>query len=174
MPFQYAIVIGVAFVAEVIGIGLLYGMPSLVKDKAKTSMSMYKGIASSEVYSLAWNVIMIQFQCCGVDSYRDFNESNAWEKHPIPNNPSLTLQTPIACCKTLPSGTLHSDFMCAIQYNSLTSNGEMGCYDAVWKASFGNPAIAVPVLLVCALIQIVFVLSAISIIRAENRGVSPI
>ena len=71
------------------------------------------------------NVGHDQFQCCGVDSYRDFNESNAWEKHPIPNNPSLTLQTPIACCKTLPSGTLHSDFMCAIQYNSLTSNGEM-------------------------------------------------
>ncbi|WAR05008.1 TSN1-like protein [Mya arenaria] len=171
--YVYAVIIGVCLIGESVGVGLLYGKPSLVKDEARSSLSIYKGLASDDVYSLAWNIVMIQFQCCGVDSYRDFNVSKSWNRNPVPNDASLTLETPVACCKTLPSGTSQSEFQCALQYSSATSNGDQGCFDSIWKESLGNTAIAVPVLVVLAVIQILFIISAVSVARAEDR-VSPI
>lgn len=43
--------------------------------------------------SLMWNQLMAQFQCCGVDSYSDFETSPFW----LQNKGSRTI--PDACCK---------------------------------------------------------------------------
>ncbi|WAR05009.1 hypothetical protein MAR_020378 [Mya arenaria] len=86
----YALVILVFVLIEVVAIGILYGKPDIVKGQAKTSLSKYEGLASSEVTSLAWNVIMIQFKCCGIDSYKDFAEATSWKKNPA----GVTLITP--------------------------------------------------------------------------------
>ena len=48
----------------------------------------------------------LQAKCCGVDGYTDFTGASQW----IITYPPITLQTPLSCCKTLPSST---DFSCA-------------------------------------------------------------
>ncbi|XP_053408746.1 tetraspanin-18-like [Mercenaria mercenaria] len=176
MLWLYAIVIIVFVVVEAVGIGLLYGKPDMVKGQLKSQMSEYEGLKSEKVFSLGWNIIMIQFQCCGVDSYEDFDMSaqSKW------NNPGIsgvtTLETPIACCKTLPSSQTATEFNCAMKA-TLTediSNYKTGCYQTIWKSSFGNTAIAVPVLVICGIVQVLFIIFAIMVAKSENDRVSPI
>lgn len=171
----YAIVLIVIFVAEAVAIGLLYGKPDLVKDNAKKSVKDFKGLGSSEVISVAWNILMIEFKCCGVNDYTDFTElATNWDRNPNSLGP---FTTPVACCKTLPSGTSPSAFDCAkgSPPDSTDNNAYNGCYDSIWKVSFGNTAIAVPVLVGCGIIQLLFIVLAIYIVKQEQGNkVSPI
>ncbi|XP_052228443.1 tetraspanin-18-like [Dreissena polymorpha] len=128
-------------------------------------MSKYKGIESSEVYSLGWNVVMVQFKCCGVDSYKDFDFTGEWVQPVV----GVTLETPIACCKTLPTGATLADFACATSYDETLSNGMTGCYSEIWSRSFGKTAVVVPVLVVCGLIQIAFIVFAISLAKSVDE-----
>lgn len=50
--------------------------------------------------------VILQVECCGVDSYQDFTGASQW----ITNYPGYTLQTPLSCCKELPSS---NDYTCA-------------------------------------------------------------
>ncbi|KAH3692409.1 tetraspanin-18-like [Dreissena polymorpha] len=167
----YAIVIVVFILIEAIGIGLLYGKPDIVKDQAKSSLSGFEGLASEKVPSLAWNVIMIQFKCCGVDSYTDFSVATKWN-----NNPGGfgKIDMPLACCKSLPSSQSANAADCAKETHMALNNGETGCYGEVWGASFGKTAIAVPVLVICGIIQILFIVFAVMVAKGDNDRVSPI
>ena len=60
-----------------------------------------------------------QYKCCGVDAYTDFDPSGAWTTAIS----GVTLVTPVACCKDLPTGNTPSDFDCATSYNATLSNG---------------------------------------------------
>lgn len=163
----YALIIIVFVVGEAVGIGLLYGKPDLVKDHLKSTLNDYQGLGGKDVNSLTWNVMMIQFKCCGVDDYKDFDTTLPWAK---PTG-GVTLETPVACCKKLPETTA---LTCAKTYNEATSNGMNGCYDTIWRLSFGYTAAAVPVLVVCGIIQILFIALAILIAKDDKDKVSPI
>jgi len=169
MLWVYAIVIIVFVVAEAVAIGLLYGKPDIVKDNVKRSIESYKGLASPEVTSVGWNIIMIQFKCCGVDDYTDFAKATSWNRRP---HGGSQLATPIACCKTLPGSG--NDFSCAETYSALTNNGETGCFEVLWDGSFANTKIAVPVLVICGIVQLAFIVFAIYIAKADKKSVSPI
>lgn len=172
----YAIVIIVFVIAEAVGVGLLFGKPDLVKDQLKYSLKDYKGLASAEVMSLTWNVVMIQFKCCGVDNSTDFQEhATSWVRN-ITISPGrfISLETPIACCKSLPSTNDSLSFTCALHgFNISLSNAATGCYKTIWDLSFGNNAISIPVLVVSGIIQLLFICCAIMIAK-DNDKVSPI
>lgn len=172
----YVIVLVVIAIGEAVAIGLLYGKPELVKDNVKTSLKDYEGLGSSRVSDVSWNIIMIQFNCCGVDSYEDFSIATNWKKSLTVGSNTYTLTTPVACCKKLPSSKNSGEFSCATDNppKKENSNAETGCYSTIWDQSFGNTAIAVPVLVVCGLIQIAFIALAIFIIKSEDKKVSPI
>lgn len=174
MLWLYAIVMVVFFVGEMVAIGLLYGKPSLVTDQLKNSLSDYKGITSAEVYSLAWNIIMIQFKCCGVDNYHDFALSTSWNNTLQINGKPVALVTPVACCKMLPSGKDQAEFRCATKYDVTKNNGMTGCYKTLWDLSMANSSLVVPILVVLAIFQIAFVIFAISVARTEDKSVGPI
>ncbi|XP_060607669.1 tetraspanin-18-like [Ruditapes philippinarum] len=174
MLWLYIIALVTIFVGEMVAIGLLYGKPDLVTDQLKDSLSEYEGIASAQVYSLAWNIIMIQFKCCGVDNYKDFSESTSWNKTLQVQGRTFTLETPVACCKTLPSSKDANHFQCAIKYDSLTNTGMTGCYKTIWDLSMANTALMVPILTVLAIFQIAFILFAITVARSEEKSVSPV
>lgn len=174
MLWLYAIVMVVFFVGEMVAIGLLYGKPSLVTDQLKNSMSDYKGITSAEVYSLAWNIIMIQFKCCGVDNYHDFALATSWNNTLQIDGKPVNLVTPVACCKMLPSGKDHAEFSCATKYDVTKNNGMTGCYKTLWDLSMANSSLVVPILVVLAIFQIAFIIFAISVARTEDKSVGPI
>jgi hypothetical protein len=58
-------------------------------------------------------------KCCGVDNYEDFTGASNWITDYTSNTPSVTLKTPLACCKTLPTS---EDFSCAGSSASSTDN----------------------------------------------------
>jgi tetraspanin-18 len=61
-------------------------LKSIIKD--------YKSSAKEQDRTtLFWNQMMAQFQCCGVNSYNDFDQSPTWQA----NKGSRTV--PEACCK---------------------------------------------------------------------------
>lgn len=172
----YIIAVTVFFVGEAILIGIMYGKPAIAKDELKTvSLPQFKGLDSSEPITLGWNVVMIQFKCCGVDSYRDFKVSKNWNRTAsgsIKISPPLV--TPIACCKTLPSKVNHAVNCAQEPFKDNMNYGNTGCYDTIWDQSFGNNAIAVPVLIICGAIQLGFIVFALMILRSEKESVGPI
>ncbi|XP_053408747.1 tetraspanin-18-like [Mercenaria mercenaria] len=174
MLWLYIIVLIVFFVGEMVAIGLLYGKPDLVTDQLKSSLSEYKGIASAEVYSLAWNIIMIQFKCCGVDSYKDFSQATSWNRTLQTTGRTITLETPVACCKTLPSSKETSHFNCATKYDISTNNGMTGCYQTIWDLSMADTALMVPILVALGIFQIAFIIFAITVARSEEKSVFPV
>ena len=70
------------------------------------------------VVNIVCNFSLLQMGCCGVESYRDFTGASNW---PV-NFPPYALQTPLACCKTLPSS---SDYTCAAFGSATTSINNM-------------------------------------------------
>lgn len=170
----YIIVIAVFIIGEAVAIGILYGKPEIPKNQLKkNSLNDYKGLGSVEVLSLGWNIIMMTFDCCGVENYEDFSLTTGWDRT-LNGQLSGTqeLLTPIACCKSLP--TSPNAYSCAQSpFNASKNNGEMGCYDKIWSLSFGNTAIVIPVLIVCGLIQIAFIIFAVIIIKFGKDSISP-
>lgn len=52
-------------------------------------------------------------KCCGVNDYKDFNQTNTdgWRKPG--GNVDNPLDAPVVCCVNPPSGMLDTDFNCA-------------------------------------------------------------
>lgn len=165
----YAAVIFIFVVCEIIVIAVLYGKPDLVKDRLKTELKDFAGLGSSEVFSVGWNIFMIQFKCCGVDSYQDFDSSasSRWNSVTV-GGTTYTLESPIACCKILPTSTTLNNCTVSPIEKSRT-NCDKGCYDTVWGYTLGNSAMTVPILVVCGLIQVLFFISAIYLSKSTSK-----
>ncbi|KAL4228811.1 Tetraspanin [Mactra antiquata] len=174
--YTYALIVVLFVIGEAVGVGLLYGKPDLIKTPMKSTLyEKFAGLGSSEVFSLTWNIIMIQFKCCGVDNYEDFDSSSTSQWTPVTlGGNTYTLDTPMACCKTLPTSTTLDN--CAVRpYDSTLSNSDTGCYQVIWDLSFGNTRIIIPILIVCAIIQIAFIVFAILITKSDDKNaVKPI
>ncbi|XP_048776354.1 tetraspanin-18-like [Ostrea edulis] len=125
----YVIFLVILLLAEVTFIILIFAVRSEVdnwfkKPFQKAIKDDYKGINASDSISLAINFVSVEFKCCGVDSYRDFNSSNLWrnETGKIANNP----QIPVVCCKIR-----NSVDTCVLNPNQNNSYSEQGCYGAI-------------------------------------------
>lgn len=171
MLWMYAFIVIAVVVVEVVVLTLLCVKPELVKDNIKESIKNYKGIASSEIISLAWNIIMIQFRCCGVDDFTDFKQyAKLWVNPITVGANNIALETPIACCKTLPVGQDPENFSCAskLRFDINLSNAAKGCFKVIWDQSLTNTAVSVPVIVFCGIIQLLFII--FSIIIAKEDG----
>lgn len=59
----------------------------------KSSINSYYATPDkADAVTLMWNHLMAQMSCCGVDDYRDFDQSSKWA-----NNRNKTI-VPAACC----------------------------------------------------------------------------
>ncbi|KAL3886987.1 hypothetical protein ACJMK2_026943 [Sinanodonta woodiana] len=139
------VVIVLAMVAGEITLVILFtSYASVLKTPLASALksgiqSEYQGITGTNLNSVAWNVIMQQFKCCGAENYNDFTEASKWNRDytSVCGNTCI-LKTPMTCCKTLPSSNTVSDYACAT--NPTTENNYMndGCLDAVWNPYLGN------------------------------------
>lgn len=180
----YTIVLSVLILIETIGVALFFS--GTFNDQLRTGANItlvknYVDIYDANIYSMLWNVVMIEVDCCGLDGYEDFHYTD----HPYPMNDTIkvnggktsipvTLQTPLACCQT--NGTYPSfrfvDDYCAVQPNDNTSNWNTGCWNKVYKI-LSQP----PVIVICSLIIIAqsAIAAMAGIILKENSGsVSPV
>ena len=54
-----------------------------------------------------------QFKCCGANDYTDFTGATQWTFNYTGTVCNCVLDTPLSCCKTLPSGSTATDFSCS-------------------------------------------------------------
>ncbi|KAL8604962.1 hypothetical protein ACOMHN_028590 [Nucella lapillus] len=122
-----------------------------VKPRLKTTIeNYYEGFESKDPTSQIWNGIMIQLQCCGVDSSKDFDKASKWSKM-VKGQP---VEIPLACCKTV-----SSNYSCAqTPTDTTTSNKDTGCYIKMWDYLLSNSGIVISIATIVLFAQLVILL----------------
>ncbi|XP_052804308.1 tetraspanin-18-like [Mya arenaria] len=163
----YVVICSVLLVVEIVGVILLYATDT-IDDMAKTKLKStitksYSGLAGSDVTTVAWNIIMIQMKCCGVDGYKDFENGNSWDLKETTNpaNKVRVLKMPVSCCKSLPQS---DDLSCAQTVSDTLNYHDTGCYDKVWELTIANPGYAIGVLCGVGIFQLLLIVSGIAIL----------
>lgn len=156
MLIIYVVMLSTVLAGQIVFIIIFYAKQELISDKIKDNLKPaiqtdFQGLNGTNVVSLSWNFVNQQVKCCGVDSYRDFTGASQW----IINYPSHTLQTPLSCCKELPSDT---NFSCASAPTDATNYWKTSCFDELWNKVIGNVAITATVLAVGAAIQLLLII----------------
>jgi len=134
----YAIVTIALFLVQLIIVILVYAdksaFDSTVKSAIKDTLKDYQGIEGTDATSLSWNALMNYENCCGVDSYTDFQGLANWPPATV-GGTAVSLQTPIMCCKTV-----SSNYACAETGTATTSNNwlDTGCYDKLFDLIVNN------------------------------------
>lgn len=173
----YAIIVFLVLIAEIAGVVLAALMKkdvdSVVKKGMKKSIAdYYKGDLSQEPVSLAWNSLLIEFDCCGVDNYMDFMNATNWNK--TYNGQTLDLKTPLSCCIGIegefPDIKYPADTTCATNPTDTKSNWKKGCYSAIedFINKYSNIFIGIGV--VVAIFEILCIVFAIIVCRNVEEG----
>jgi len=150
----YGFVLLLILIAE-IGVGIFAGVYSgklkelLAPQLQRNIQSEYMGdYQNKTIASIGWDAIMLNFECCGVYSYVDFNETKNWD-----SNGTI----PRACCKftSIPANSWTSatvpenyvDSTCYTKPNPNNSNYQNGCYDKIQQtvSQYSNIVIGVSV-----------------------------
>ncbi|XP_044010708.1 tetraspanin-1 isoform X2 [Aphidius gifuensis] len=127
----YGILIIIILGLECVAVGLAHnlysGADSHIKNVLKLTIEDYVELDSqpmpfnkTQAISATWDGIMTQMQCCGVESYKDFEKSNSWKE--------TGKLAPAACCKKEGGKLLDG---CQNNPSSSNSNFQKGCYQAV-------------------------------------------
>lgn len=171
----YAIIVFLVLIAEIAGVVLAALMKkdvdSVVKKGMKKSIAdFYKGDLSQEPVSLAWNSLLIEFDCCGVDNYMDFMNATHWNK----TYNGQTLKTPLSCCKDVkgefPDIQYPAATPCATNPTDADNNMNKGCYSAIedFINKYSNIFIGIGV--VVAIFEILCIVFAIIVCRNVEEG----
>jgi len=137
----YVVVLIVILVIEIVAVAVIFA--GTFNDKIQKQIQIYiidkeyGGIDDRSLYSVIPNILMLEFHCCGIHSYGDFNNTEKWNRTRnilIGTNPvSVTLVTPIACCET--NGTFPNvkvlDERCASDPEDDTNNWKKGCWKSI-------------------------------------------
>ncbi|XP_070501913.1 tetraspanin-18B isoform X1 [Chironomus tepperi] len=123
----YGVCLIILLVLEIVLFVFAVAYQDVVKDETesflKTTIKEYKSSGKEkDGVSLMWNQLMAQFQCCGVNSYSDFETSPFW----LSNRGSRMV--PEACCQ-LSDKTLitPSDLNCPYSPSDENSYYMRGC-----------------------------------------------
>lgn len=174
----YVIILSVLLTAQIILVALFFSnvFDSLIQDQVTYLIdNKYVDISSPNLASVGLNVVMLKYQCCGLFGYQDFNSSVKWQRT---QNLTLggtlqtvTLETPIACCKTtgkFPNVFLVNDFCAVSGYtNDTISNWKTGCWGAVTSdlSQYRTGAILIATAII--VIQAVIIAVVVVIIKAN-------
>lgn len=162
----YVVFLVLLLLVEVTFIILIFAVRSEVDSWIKTPFKKavkedYKGINATDSISIAINFVSVEFKCCGVDNYADFNSSQHWRKETNVTNPVI----PAICCKN----KTESETTSCVQ-NPTTNNSYMnqGCYEAIenWLNDNQNLMIGVG----AAVLAIEVLLMIFSLIVCKTSG----
>ncbi|XP_020281465.1 tetraspanin-1 isoform X2 [Pseudomyrmex gracilis] len=153
----YGILILLVLVLECVAVGLAFGYKGDAEKGTqnflKQTIKYYATNADkAETVTVAWDGIMTQFHCCGVENYRDFSEST--------NFTTSTKVVPDACCVKETDGRL-KDPLCPMSPTSSNSYYETGCYKAIMTAIEENAAIVIGVAAGLVFVEVLVIILAL-------------
>ncbi|KAL5020298.1 hypothetical protein ScPMuIL_003190 [Solemya velum] len=174
MLVVYGIIILIFLIGEAVAIGLLFGKPEVMTNPTKEALQQgiddeYTGFNGTNIVSMGWNIVMIEYKCCGIENSSDFSSATNWLKD---YGPGGTLTTPIACCKTLPSSSMTDPnaLNCATNPTDELNNWKTGCLDTIWNKVLGNVAIVAGVFAGVMVFELVLILFSIAIFWDAREG----
>lgn len=166
----YAIVTILLVIAEIIVTILffLHVFDDRIRSRAQNTLTEdYVGLMDLGPQSLAWNYVMIKLQCCGLDSYKDFDSAKKWLGNEIDTKYDLEVNgsqvTPLACCKQAPNFQSTSDFTCSTNPMNQTSNWKTGCWDKVAAELLPYRTVTIGIIAAIVVAQTLLALMAILI-----------
>ncbi|XP_035743700.1 tetraspanin-1-like isoform X2 [Vespa mandarinia] len=152
----YGVLLLLVLVLESVVVGLAFGLKG---DAEKGTQSFLKStikyyaasVDQTETVTVAWDGIMTQLHCCGVESYLDFHESTNWT--------TTNKVVPESCC-IKENGEL-KDRSCPLNPTSSNSYYQTGCYKAILTAIEENAVIVIGVAAGLALVEILVIILAL-------------
>ncbi|KAK3107519.1 hypothetical protein FSP39_016455 [Pinctada imbricata] len=166
-----ATILSFLLVFEVIAVLLMYSDESLLKTPMKKyvrkSIEKYNGFPGDTIQSFGWNYGMVQFNCCGVINYEDFEAADEWERSVTLDSVTYRLEVPITCCNPLPNSP---NLTCATTTEG--NNAKKGCFDTLWNKSLGNPLVAAVSYSVGFTLQILLIMFSLLLCLHEPNEVT--
>ncbi|KAK0164403.1 hypothetical protein PV328_003036 [Microctonus aethiopoides] len=152
----YGVLILVVLILECVAVGLAFGLKSDAergtKDFLKTTITYYASNSDKvEAVTVAWDGIMSQMHCCGVDNYEDFRNYSKWSV--------AGKMVPDACC--IRNNGVLADPNCPASPTSSNSYYQQGCYKTLVKAIEENAAIVIGVAVVLVFVELLVIILAL-------------
>lgn len=152
----YGVLLLLVLVLECVVVGLGFGLKGDAERGTqsflKSTIKYYAHSADqTETVTVAWDGIMSQLHCCGVESYKDFREYTNWT--------TTDKIVPEACC-IKENGQL-KDSSCTVDPKSSNSYYDTGCYKAIINAVEENAAIVIGVATGLVFIEILVIILAL-------------
>ncbi|XP_070163428.1 tetraspanin-1 isoform X2 [Polyergus mexicanus] len=155
----YGFLILLVLVLECVVVGLAFGLKGDAEEGMqnflKSTIKYYATTADkAETVTVAWDGIMSQLHCCGVENYRDFSENT--------NLTATGKVIPEACCIKMSEGSnILKDSSCPISPTASNSYYQMGCYKAIMTAIEENAAIVIGVAAGLVFIEVLVIILAL-------------
>ncbi|KAL5019909.1 hypothetical protein ScPMuIL_002801 [Solemya velum] len=166
----YGVVLVIILIAEAVVVGLFFGSPETLKDPIKsdlkTGLVEYEGLKGKKLVSMGWNVAMLKFQCCGIDDYQDFKDSEAWNTTAT----ALQIDMPLACCKT---NVTNFTPACA-RMSSNENNRKQGCLDKIWNELANNKPLAYGIACGTLAFELILIIFTLKLFFENDNSVNPI
>ncbi|KZC09296.1 Tetraspanin-1, partial [Dufourea novaeangliae] len=152
----YGILILLVLILECVVVGLAFGLKGdaeqSTKSFLKSTIKYYaSNIDKADTITVAWDGIMTQLHCCGVDNYLDFRESQNWT--------TTDKIIPEACC--IKENNALKDPSCPISPTSSNSYFNKGCYEAIMRTIDENTAIVIGMAAGLGFIEILVIILAL-------------
>jgi tetraspanin-3 len=172
----YVVVLIVILIIEIVVVAVLFS--GVFNEQIQTEMQKvikkhYRGDTDQSLYSVIPNLLQINFHCCGIFNYEDFDNATNWNRTMTIESDGtkydVTLVTPISCCETtgtFPNVNLVDDF-CAIAPNDTISNWNTGCWNAVSDKISGARTAIILVSSAVMVVQLIFIIIVIVIIAID-------
>lgn len=172
----YIICVSIVLLVQIIAMILVAVFFEQIKSNALTALKTsitdnYEGSwTSANALSVAWDYTMITFDCCGVDSYTNFQGATNWNTAYSYGGNSYTATVPTSCCNQddsqYPTGTMNlNDESCPVTPTTANSYYTTNCYDSI--LNYINTYSILLIIIICCIvgIEVVGILCAVYICK---------
>ncbi|XP_067650207.1 leukocyte surface antigen CD53-like [Haliotis asinina] len=131
----YLVIVALLFVSQLTLVLILVLNRGLIVDRPRNTLKAtlqqeFQGVDGQDVTSLAFNVLMVQLECCGIDNSNDFDGAMKWQaKYGLGS--TYLYKAPVACCKAGQYTGPTTGDACAKVPTESNSNFNKGCYDSI-------------------------------------------
>ncbi|XP_071516248.1 tetraspanin-1-like isoform X1 [Panulirus ornatus] len=169
---MYGVMIIVIFLLEVTGgaLGAVYKAETeeeLQNFLKHTLKKYYSTPVQANSMTVAWNALMAELKCCGVNNYTDFQQATMWQA-----NKSSEVVVPQACCvlRGDPMKFLPLDPLCTTNPNDENSYYLTGCLSTLQENTFYYLTPMLSVAICLGTLQLILITLSFYLCRAISKA----
>jgi tetraspanin-18 len=162
----YAFFLTLIFILEIalVVLFLVYRKETVLETRTILTKSIHKMYSTRDQatpFTVTFDFVMRQGECCGVSNYTDFNQAERFLK-----NKTASQTIPIACCKLKPEIISFEPIDSNCPNSGSNSNKDTGCLDKLLDTLSTQMNIAIIVGVAVGLLQIIGIVFAVCVYKA--------